>query len=379
MKIINVDNEYLQSHRYGWYNIINYIKNNIDTDILLIDYVDKYFNAWLELPKEIICDNKVYHFQNKDAYYHVNDKDKNDIFIYYDSINIYHFIKWYPEYNEFKILYGEVIQNMIKKYNISIIEKPWIGIIHYPEFIKEMNYSSTESFEMIIQTDIFIKSLKNCKCLITLSNYLKNYIYNILQKYNYNINIYVLYHPTDFNCKLFSYNSFLTNNYKSIIQIGFWMRKMNTIFLLQTKFNKLWFPGGDYWFEMFKIIYPNYTNYLNDSSVEIKLNLSNEMYDDYLSKNICLLNVFNASANNTLLECIVRNTPIIVNKHPAIIEYLGIDYPLYFNNMDELNILVNSNTFYEQILNAHIYLYKMDKTIFTIDNFSQSFHHIINQ
>ena len=49
------------------------------------------------------------------------------------------------------------------------------------------------------------------------------------------------------------------------------------------------------------------------------------------------MNALNSSANNTVLECIARNSPIIVTKHPAIKEYLGEDYPLYFNTLDELN------------------------------------------
>lgn len=61
---------------------------------------------------------------------------------------------------------------------------------------------------------------------------------------------------------------------------------------------------------------------------EIKLNIDTIDYDILLSFNRVILNVFNSSPNNTILECIVRYTPIIVSKHPAIIEYLGETYPL---------------------------------------------------
>ena len=46
----------------------------------------------------------IYNLKNKDAYYHISDHFKNDIFIHYDNYNIYHAIKRYPEYNVFNFL-----------------------------------------------------------------------------------------------------------------------------------------------------------------------------------------------------------------------------------------------------------------------------------
>jgi hypothetical protein len=379
MKIQNIDNIHLYTHRYGWYKIINELSNYINSDIILVDFMDKYFNLWFDLPKEIYCEGIKYLFYNKDAYYINTDINKNDVFIYYDNINIYHVIKWYPEYNEFKKVKGILLQNLIKKYNIDIINNEWIGILHYPEFIKEMNYESTESFENLLKSNIFINSISKCKCIITLSNFLKKYISNILKINNINIPINVIYHPTDFNCKLFNYKKFKYNKNKKIIQIGFWMRKMNTIYLINTnKYYKVWLPGGIYWKEMFKKIYPNYNDYLNNKSVNIKMFLNNDEYDDLLTKNICLINVFNSSANNTILECIARNTPILVNNHDAIIEYLGIDYPLYFTSIDDLNRIINSNNFINKILLSYEYLKKMDKSKFTVSYFCNHFKTIIN-
>ena len=60
-----------------------------------------------------------------------------------------------------------------------------------------------------------------------------------------------------------------------------------------------------------------------------------EEYDDLLTNNIVFVDLFDASANNTVLECIVRRTPIIINNIGAVSEYLGKDYPLYFENLEE--------------------------------------------
>jgi hypothetical protein len=311
-----------------------------------------------------------YYFKTKDAYYYIHDKLKSDVFICCNKHNKNVFIKWYPEYNEFKIMRGEIITNFIKKYNIININEPWIGILHYPEFVPELNYSSFEELKEIIQSQHFKNSVKCCKGIITLSDNLKYYVEKILNDSNYNIPVHTIFHPTDFECETFNLDKYISNQTKSIIQIGFWLRNMKTIFQLKTNiFEKKWFPGGSYWKEMFQIIDPNYKLYLNDSSVKIPNFLSNEIYDDYLSKNICLLDVFNSSANNTVLECIARNTPLLVNPNPAIVEYLGINYPLYFNNINELNILINSDSFDDLIVKTYEYLKNMDKSKFTIDYF----------
>ena len=63
--------------------------------------------------------------------------------------------------------------------------------------------------------------------------------------------------------------------------------------------------------------------------------LKNEDYDDLLMQNIVYLDLYDTSANNVIVECIVRNTPILINPLPGVKEYLGEDYPLYFNDRSE--------------------------------------------
>ena len=63
--------------------------------------------------------------------------------------------------------------------------------------------------------------------------------------------------------------------------------------------------------------------------------LSNRGYDRLLSENIVFLDLLDSSANNAIIECIARNTPILVNPIDPVMEYLGRDYPFYFNSLDE--------------------------------------------
>ena len=63
--------------------------------------------------------------------------------------------------------------------------------------------------------------------------------------------------------------------------------------------------------------------------------LSDEKYDQLLTQNIVFLDLYNSSANNAVIECIARATPVLVNKLPSTLEYLGEDYPFFFDSLDE--------------------------------------------
>ena len=103
----------------------------------------------------------------------------------------------------------------------------------------------------------------------------------------------------------------------------------------------------------------------NHKSVQIINMLSDADYDNLLSNNVVFLNLIEISACNTLIECIVRNTPIIVNKIPGVVELLGADYPLYYDNIDQVENLLT----YKTIEKAYNHLKCIDKSKFTIDYF----------
>ena len=105
-----------------------------------------------------------------------------------------------------------------------------------------------------------------------------------------------------------------------------------------------------------------------DNSVVIIPQMDNVSYDDLLSKNIVFLKLWDAAAVNTIVECIVRNTPIVVNPLPAVVELLGQDYPLYFESIDNTDSVVTLSN----IVSAYNYLYSMDKSKFEGHFFLQS-------
>jgi polysaccharide pyruvyl transferase WcaK-like protein len=132
-----------------------------------------------------------------------------------------------------------------------------------------------------------------------------------------------------------------------------------------------------------------YLHYIQDvenicNSVSFIDTLNNDDFDLLLTNNIVFINLVDASAVNTVIECIIRNTPIIINKHPAVVELLGENYPLYYTfdetnyfqmNVDINNLLKNPRN----IKKAYNYLNNLNEIKYrlTIDSFIKEFTDII--
>ena len=109
--------------------------------------------------------------------------------------------------------------------------------------------------------------------------------------------------------------------------------------------------------------------------VKILPYLNNEEYDIIFMKSVILLYLYDASAVNTIIECIVRNVPIFVNKLPAVVEYLGNNYPLYYKTIDDVpNMIRQSNL----IFKAHKYLKHMNKDFLRMQTFIDGIKFLIS-
>ncbi len=269
----------------------------------------------------------------------------------------------------------------------------WVGVLHHTA---NTTYSDN-NLVTLFEKQGFIDSLKFCKGLIVLSHNNYQYVNNRLM--GHNIPILHIKHPTDFDVISFNYDMFEMNPAKKIIQIGAWLRNTYAIYELPpiNGYTKTALKGKD----MDNYYIPNinqvisrikevgssqrrnsislsdnsYTNkYVaglsqlivdNHESVMLLSDIDNDQYDELLKCNIVFINLVDAAAVNTILECIARNTPILVNRLPATEEYLGCDYPLFYNDISEVpSLLTNIN-----VRSAYNYLSQLDKSDLMIDHF----------
>jgi len=293
-------------------------------------------------------------------------------------------------------------------------EKPWMGVFHHTT---NKTYSENNLIQ-VFRKPLFIKSLTECVGLFVLSEHLKDWICEQLKTLSLprSIPVYVLTHPTETpKNHRFDWYDYLDNQEKKVIQIGGWLRDTYAIYQLHTppEFQKcaLKGKGMDNYFIHPQDLYQiqaylvgmgvnengvgvdcsgmckntksnKYIAGLADviknqhNSVTILDTVPNEKYDVLLSKNIVFIKLVDAAAVNTIIECIVRHTPILVNRLPATIEYLGPKYPLFYSSLEEASQLLGCE---KSILKSHRYLKLMDKKRFHIDYFMNYFVSLTTQ
>jgi hypothetical protein len=310
-------------------------------------------------------------------------------------------------------------KEIMKMVDIIPYCNPWIGFIHHTF---DQTFSTYNNTVMFNDPDLIL-SLKYCKGIIVLSNYLKQQIDDIFIERKLNIPVFTLIHPTETqNIPKFNFQKFVENPDKKIVHVGGWLRNIFSFYQLTIPSEIPYYHPKNFLFrsyisffkpkQMYSIrkvalkgkgmnnYYPSPDDFLSSSkfiqnkifttsemnnkncsqnnnelknnwyrhlyeylqtiydSVEIIEVLSNEEYDEMMTKEILYVKLVDASTVNTVIECLIRNTPILINKHPAVVEILGEDYPLYFSEEKKENMhmkLVKKTTEYLQKQNKDLY------------------------
>ena len=211
----------------------------------------------------------------------------------------------------------------------------WIGVAHqHKMYLNKIDFSD----------HIINQYIDKCKCLIVLTDYMKEYWKSKFP----NLKVLKLFYPCPERENIFNFKDFLIN--PSIRSLGKWGRSYNIWDALDSPYRKQ--PSS------------------KDKFLDAK------EFDKTFINTIQFIDLEDASANTGVTECIQRNTPLLICKHPAVIEYLGKDYPFYFSSLEEADMKINNVSI---IKDTHAYLKNMDKQFLSIDYFIESFHYILNE
>jgi hypothetical protein len=224
--------------------------------------------------------------------------------------------------------------------------RPWVGFLHHPPFVPEWFFQGAyPSARHVVQSTTFQESLPFCLGLFTLSNYLKAWLEREIS-----VPVNCLFHPAETTELRFTLGAYDANKEKKVVHVGWWLRKLHSFFGLKTRaVHKLLLlpltrkdadnPLAQSMLGAERALAGGYT--VDDLTTEYFK--STQEYDRLLSENIVFLDLYDTSANNVVVECIVRNTPLIINRHPAVMEYLGEAYPLYFESLEEASELIEDS------------------------------------
>lgn len=202
----------------------------------------------------------------------------------------------------------------------------WVGFIHNPPHMPQWFGDGKSSNQQIFEMKHWKQSISQCKLLFALSDYHRDWLRQQLP-----CPVETLHHPTETPEILFAWNIFQQQRPAGIVQVGWWLRRAESIHKLNTKLERKVLQLNTSWFAAMRT---SQHRFPRDPKVEYIKYLSNGDYDHLLSQNVVFLDLYDTSANNAIIECIVRNTPVLVTDHPATREYLGKSYPLYFDSLE---------------------------------------------
>ena len=260
------------------------------------------------------------------------------------------------------------------------LKKPWYGVIHYIDELPKL-YKRYETLDGLF--DVLKGKLKNCKGIITLSNDSKKSVITKLthQKYN-DIPVYSLKHPIPKIDVNFNLNLFIDQENYKIIQLGKQYRRVSDIYMIQSPYKKVWLSGWRNHERCYDILNKEckFLNITPKNSVQCYFTETEQEYDDLLLNNIVIIPLWNATANNSLLECMEMNIPAFISRLPSTEEYLGTNYPMFYDNVEEIESIINNKeTLHEKYTETYQYLTTMDKSEIRHEQFNSELLKIINQ
>jgi Glycosyl transferase family 2 len=202
----------------------------------------------------------------------------------------------------------------------EVIGEPWVGFVH------EVPHHSRAfpDLERLLAIDTWKASVTRCRGLWTLTQYQKRY----LQSCGLPFPVASVYYPTEQPQQPFSFKRFLSSNHRKLLFIGEYLRLYDPFYeLLASGYQKVLL-------RCFPTLLPRVAASQGDP-VEIMDYVDAAAYDNLLEEGIVFLALSDAPANTTIVECIARATPVLVNRIGAVTEYLGESYPFYYDTLAE--------------------------------------------
>ncbi len=232
----------------------------------------------------------------------------------------------------------------------------WTGIVHGVFDVRKTYPVSHYSLNELLQDTKFKASLQHCAGLFTHTQYIRQ---QLLQNTHWDkkIPINVLPYTTEEPQRGFRADWFWRQGKPTIFSIGSTMNRLSSFFEIGNgEFNKVLVTPR---------VSSSFSSYLqsemkttkNVSSVSFQEYPKQSNFDEILSHNPVFIDHYDLNTDPVLTQCIVRNTPMIIRRHPAAEEVLGKDYPLFFSDLNQVSALLNESS----ILEGHVYLANISK------------------
>ena len=240
---------------------------------------------------------------------------------------------------------------------------PWIGICHHPW---KPPGGFGQGLSTLATLPAWRESLPHLKLVVVLARHLAPKL-----RRQWGVPCLTLRHPSEVPALTWSPDAFERNPARKLIQIGSYLRNTHAIHQAPAPawLEKVRLNQSSAWAEATRARCKAVFAHRPDRGAVTELDrVDAPAYDRLMSENLVFLELLDASATNTIVECIARNTPVLVNRLPGPEFYLGPDYPLFYDDIAEVEALLTP----ERILAAHRHLQALPKDWLSAEAFAQS-------
>jgi hypothetical protein len=263
------------------------------------------------------------------------------------------------------------------------IHEPWVGFAHLvmgSELPSHITHDKYNMLEGTIESQAFRDSADSCIALFVFTSQVATQLSVLLHNVGlFDIAVCALHHPFGMESDVATFDPAVDlpaalSNSSALVLLGQQYRRIATLHKLQTSRAKIWLPGH---FDL------NYTltrtnhelhaeNYGWDPSVQITRVDNHDDYDRLVRQNIVIIDLWAAAANNAVLEGAALQAPFLIRKLDGPVEYLGAEYPLFFETLDEVQYLLDhEDVLRQKMWEAHIYLKQRDVSMYSTDHLAR--------
>ena len=238
----------------------------------------------------------------------------------------------------------------------GVIREPFVCVLHNPpDTPRWFDYENNP--REITAKKQFIDALRYCEGIYVFSEYLRDWVLNNV---GVPCPVNVLTHPTEEPDATWQLHKFLAGA-PTVVQVGYWLRRLHAIYTiaLPPHYRRVWLYGNQRAFDLL-VEEARHEGVAGHADARVEaLRLGNREYDDLLSRSLALVDLYDSSCNNAIIECVVRHTPVLVRRLPPTEEYLGRDYPLFFDDLGQAAALARDIV---RIRQAHAHMQRLHRS-----------------
>lgn len=246
------------------------------------------------------------------------------------------------------------------------VNEDFVAVFHNPPNMPHW-FGEESGPEAILSKPQFQDSLDRCKGILVFSSYLGDWLRKRLP---HHVPVSVVMHPTEAVPRIHHWCPRKFSASLTLVQLGWWLRRLQTVFSINSHgLRKMWLHGGDKALELLErefeenpcSSHATAAEMMAASDVQVK-RLDNHNYDLVLRESVVLIDLYDSSCNNAIIECVARRTPFFVNRIPAVVEYVGRDYPLLFDDVSEVEHVLEQISWgdLKPLVDARDYLHELD-------------------